>query len=42
MNVWRTFHVYQFCLILYLSFLGCLEERMLLRSYPTGRKGYFK
>ena len=42
MNVWRTFHVYQFCLILCLSFLGCLEGRMLLRPYPTGRKGYFK
>ena len=28
MNVWRTFHVYQFCLILCLSFLGCLEGCM--------------
>ena len=28
MNVWRTSHVYQFCLILCLSFLGCLEGYM--------------
>ena len=28
MNVWRTSHAYRFCLILCLSFLGCLEGRM--------------
>lgn len=42
MNVWRTTRVYRFCLIPCLSFLGRLEVRMLLRPYPTGRKGYFK
>ncbi len=42
MNVWRTLHVHQFHLTLCLSFFGRLEGRMLLRPYPTGKKGYFK
>ena len=42
MNVWRTPRVYRFFLIPCQSFLGRLEVRMLLRPYPTGRKGYFK
>lgn len=42
MNVWRTPRVYRFCLIPCQSFFECLEKRMLLRPYPTGRKEYFK